>query len=276
MVRLFDKLGDDMQKIMENEGLSPQVLERLGKQQVLLNSFVPKNLMQGMEKLQEQIRESENYTFEEFERSYSDERERSMKLGKCGWVISQYANPRIMKEWYEHIENNLDEFVMNYFEEDNNKLIISITNQLKDIYIDLPYRRYYEQGIKAFSHADYMTAALYLFPLFDCRTAELVKPKGKRNAERYSNKGYEEKRKAVYDGKSFFSKRYLILDMFSSLIAYSRITFVEEEMYNIGSGNEPPYLNRNWLHHGRMRNEISRCDCVKLLNAISVLEYVCK
>lgn len=39
-------------------------------------------------------------------------------------------------------------------------------------------------------------------------------------------------------------------------------------------GIEPPYLNRNWLMHGRMNRSIERYECIQILNALSVIEFM--
>lgn len=49
--------------------------------------------------------------------------------------------------------------------------------------------------------------------------------------------------------------------------------FVDGE-YRFENENKPPYVNRNWLLHGRSEREIQRYECIQLSNAISVFEFV--
>ena len=61
--------------------------------------------------------------------------------------------------------------------------------------------------------------------------------------------------------------------MYPSLIEYSNRVFYDEP-YPFVKGIEPPYLNRNWLMHGRMTREIERYECIQVLNALSVIEFM--
>lgn len=36
----------------------------------------------------------------------------------------------------------------------------------------------------------------------------------------------------------------------------------------------PPYINRNWLLHGKCCREIERFECIQLLNALETIENV--
>ena len=49
--------------------------------------------------------------------------------------------------------------------------------------------------------------------------------------------------------------------------------FVDGE-YAFEKGIEPPYINRNWLLHGKCCREIERFECIQLLNALESIENV--
>lgn len=40
-----------------------------------------------------------------------------------------------------------------------------------------------------------------------------------------------------------------------------------------GNDQELPYVNRNWLLHGRCDRDIERYECIQLPNALSVFEF---
>ena len=61
--------------------------------------------------------------------------------------------------------------------------------------------------------------------------------------------------------------------MYPSLIAYLNRIFIDSP-YKFENGIEPPYLNRNWLMHGRMNRSIERSECIQILNALSVIEFM--
>ena len=72
---------------------------------------------------------------------------------------------------------------------------------------------------------------------------------------------------------SFFTKRYYFLDVYPSMIAYFNQLFVDEE-YKFENRVEPPYINRNWILHGRSSKEIERFECIQVLNAFDMIENV--
>lgn len=47
-----------------------------------------------------------------------------------------------------------------------------------------------------------------------------------------------------------------------------------DDPYKFENGIEPPYLNRNWLMHGQMNRSIERYECIQILNALSVIEFM--
>lgn len=49
---------------------------------------------------------------------------------------------------------------------------------------------------------------------------------------------------------------------------------IEVDGFKFENGIEPPYLNRNWLMHGRMNRSIERYECIQILNALSVIEFM--
>ena len=69
------------------------------------------------------------------------------------------------------------------------------------------------------------------------------------------------------------SPEIYFLEMYPSLIAYLNRIFIDG-LYKFENGIEPPYLNRNWLMHGRMNRSIERYECIQILNALSVIEFM--
>lgn len=265
-----------LQKQLSNMNFSQEFFGRISELQSMIYRAIPEKLIQQMSKLAEEERENENLSVEEFEAKYGPEREKARKLGENGWVISQHTNPRIMREWYEYLDSaNADENIMKYFTVDEERILDSIKKQLGKIYTELPYCRYYTKGMDAFENGEYMTAAMCFCPLFERRMGYLINPEGRGNKNKYTDNGFSKKREDIYEDGNYFSNKYLILDMFPSLTGYAYRLFVEDSPYKFGQ-TEPPYLNRNWLLHGRMSREVNQCDCVQLLNALSVLEFLCE
>lgn len=120
-----------------------------------------------------------------------------------------------------------------------------------------------------------MTSAMYLVAIIETRTNELMNyPKGTRYKQKYSMEGFEEHLQTEFNKTdSFFTKRFLFLDMYPSIIEFLNRLFVDGE-YSFKKGVEPPYINRNWLLHGKSCRVIERYECIQLFNALSVIEFV--
>ena len=94
---------------------------------------------------------------------------------------------------------------------------------------------------------------------------------------KYSNSGFAnqmaEDFRQLTEKRGFMSKKIYFLEMYPSLIAYLNRIFIDG-LYKFENGIEPPYLNRNWLMHGRMNRSIERYECIQILNALSVIEFM--
>lgn len=230
------------------------------------------------------VRESEGLSEEEFEQKFSKEIKRSRKLGRNGWIPSEHGKPKHIAEWSEYIPNS-PEKIMEFFEKDDEKVIKKIKNILSRVYTQKPYITYYQNGIKAFDNKEYMTAALYLTILFEIRISNLVEfPKKNaknqrlRYQDKYSSYGYSiQKNKDYENATGFIEKRFYILNFYPALEEYTNRLFcfgnlpldMEQE-----SEPEPDYLDRTWLLHGRCCRETTKVDCVQLLNALDVCEFI--
>ena len=61
--------------------------------------------------------------------------------------------------------------------------------------------------------------------------------------------------------------------MYPSIIEFLNRLFVDGK-YTFEKGLEPPYINRNWLLHGRSSRTVERFECIQLFNALSAIEFV--
>lgn len=150
----------------------------------------------------------------------------------------------------------------------------SILNGLEIKYA-LSENKYFIKAKEYFEAEDYMTSSIYLVALIEAVTNELMKyPKGIKYKQKYSEVGFEKHLEIEYDKvNSFFTKRFLFLEMYPSIIEFLDRLFVDGE-YTFERGVEPPYINRNWLLHGKSNRDIERFECIQLFNALSVIEFV--
>lgn len=243
------------------------------------------NNMPGLLKVAEILRDYEQYvraneglSEEEFEEKYRDRIERSKRSGRNGWVMTQYAPLDELMEWEQIFEEGESAGEM-YFDGEGISILLEIKKGLEEKYISGAEYHYYHRGITAFESGDYMTSAMYLCGVLDYRVSKLVKFPKRRlsNREKYSDKGFKEQKeddfKKLSDRHSVMTKQILFLDLYPSLIEYLNRVFFDGD-YTFDKGIEPPYLNRNWLLHGRMSREPQRYECIQILNALSVIEFM--
>lgn len=222
----------------------------------------------------EEAKTSENLSQSEFEDKYACEIEVCKELGTSGWVVSEHSNPREISEWYELLMSGKEKDIITYFEGDNGYILLNIFKKLEKRY-ELSDKLYFMKAKEFFESEDYMTSAIYLVALIDTRTNKLVKyPKGIKYSQKYSGVGFEKHLAIEFEkNNSFLRKRFLFLEMYPSIIEFLRRLFVDGE-YTFERGIEPPYINRNWLLHGRSSRVIERFECIQLFNALSVIEFV--
>lgn len=231
-------------------------------------------LTEEMKKYVDETKANENLSQNEFEDKYACEIEVCKKLGNSGWVVSEHSNPREISEWYELLKNGDEQEIMTYFEGGNGCALWNIFLKLENKY-ELSDGVYFRKAKEFFDIEDYMTSAMYLVALIEARTNKLMKyPRGTTYGRKYSVEGFKSHLATEFEkNTSFLTKRFLFLEMYPSIIEFLNRLFVDGE-YTFEKGLEPPYINRNWLLHGRSSRTIERFECIQLFNALSVIEFV--
>lgn len=266
--------------------ISPETLVKFQELSDRLNEWKNSlNNMPGLLKLAEmlknyeyEVRGTEGLTEAEFEEKYKAEIERSEMFGKNGWVISEHSNPADIKKW-EQLLYEGEAKVVEFFDGEEIAILDVIIEELQEKYVSNEIQLYFRNGMQAFENEDYMTAAMYLLALLDNRVNELVNFPNQRMSYKvkYSNKGFATQKaedfKQLTEKRGFMSKKVYFLEMYPSLIAYLNRIFIDGS-YNFENGIEPPYLNRNWLMHGRMNRKVEKYECIQILNALSVIEFM--
>ena len=221
------------------------------------------------------IHKSLRLPWSDFEAKYSYEMNACEQLGNAGWVVSEYSNPREVEEWYEFLFAGECEKIITYFEDENACILTDIIQRLRQYYNKEPSQRYFSKAKHFFEQEDYMTSAMYLVALLEARTNKFMSfPKHASYSVKYSEKGFENHlQKEFSKADDFFTKRFLFLNMYPSIIGFLNRLFVDGN-YKFETGNEPPYINRNWLLHGRSCRKVERYECIQLFNALSVIEFV--
>lgn len=266
--------------------ISPEVLTKFQELSDKLNEWKNSfNNMPGILRLaetlrnyQQEVRETEGLTETEFEEKYRAEIEWSEKFGKNGWVISEHSNPADIKNW-EQLLCEGEAKVSEFFDGEEIAILDVIIEELQKKYILNEMQLYFKNGMLAFENKDYMTAAMYLLALLDNRVNKLVDFPNRRMRykAKYSNEGFANQKaedfRQLTERRGFMSKKIYFLEMYPSLIAYLNRVFIDGS-YEFEKGIEPPYLNRNWLMHGRMNRRVEKYECIQILNALSVVEFM--
>lgn len=232
-------------------------------------------LTEEMKNYIDETKESEKLSQSEFEKRYSNEIEVCKKLGRAGWAVSEHSNPREIEEWYDYITKQKEDKIITYFEGDKGCILDNIFKGLEQKYCEEPSQRYFSKAKYYFEQEDYMTSSIYLVALIEARTNGLMDYlKGTGYKGKYSKKGFEKHLQTEFGRMdSFLTKRFLFLEMYPSIIEFLNRLFVDGK-YTFENGEEPPYINRNWLLHGKSKRKIERFECIQLFNALSVIEFV--
>ncbi|QFJ56018.1 hypothetical protein [Pseudobutyrivibrio xylanivorans] len=213
----------------------------------------------------------------EFEEKYLNEKADSENLGRNGWVVTEYGNPREVSEWNTLLKVKAPEKIVEYFEGDYLYVFTSIIDNLSKKYINGADKIYFGKSYDFYIKEDYMSSAMYLVGLIEQRCKSLINfGDYKKYNKMFSEKGFEiQLNKHFKNVSGHIVKRFLFLQMYPSLISFLNRLFVDGD-YKFENGIEPPYINRNWLLHGRSTRKIEKYECIQLFNALSVLEFVCE
>ena len=288
----MNKLNEQIKKaqISSNEwnnalkGMGKIVQEWTRLNEVWKNNLLVLGISKEFQNYAQMVKDAEGLSEDEFKDKFSSELEQSKKLGQHGWVPSEHGNLKDFSEWAEWVDN-CPEKILSFFEEDNQNILNEIIGTLSAIYVEMPYKVYYEKGLRYFKMKDYMTAAMYWTILLEIRISNLVefpergqKQKRLTYDDKYSEYGFSLQREKEYqEKKGFQTKRFYFLNFYPALeeyvhrlFAYGFLPFDVNDM----SKKEPDYLDRTWLMHGRCCREVTQVDCVQLLNALDVCEYI--
>ncbi len=277
IVELMKELSGEISKI----NISPQIQENVLYFSDVAKTFSNKVsfdfLSEEIEDYLKKVKEDENLSREEFEAKYEHEKNLCEELGQNGWVITEHGNPGEVADWYNLLKIGKVEDIYQYFSGDNTFVFTSIVDGLRKIYIEDPEKTYFSKGLEYYNQNDYMTSAMYLVGLIEQRCKKLIDfGEYKKNAAIYSSdKGFAKHLKESY-GKAngYLTRSFLFLEMYPSMISFLNRLYNDGE-FTFENGVEPPYINRNWLLHGRNTRTIKQYECVQLFNALSVLEFVC-
>lgn len=196
----------------------------------------------------------------------------SNKLGSYGWTVDSEKTPNNPKEWLSLIETNGESAIADLFSENEIEYLLCM---IENRYCELPERWYVCKAADNYRSGHYTEAALFLISVLDYRLSSISPEKYKKKVKQCQDglleleENFFEKSSSKPVHRLFSTSLY-----FPSFSAFSERLFIDGEKYNFEKGIEPPYLNRNWLFHGRMTRSVRRYECIQLLQAFSTLKEI--
>ena len=284
---------NDAEKLSYLVNSAPSILKELASQQNAMSDFFEayNSITNGIVHIEvfskqvneflAEVKEDEKLYQAEFKDKYIAEMEICENIGKNGWVITEYGCPADIINWITLLNSGKSESIVNYFQ-DEKKVLTNIISGLLNRYTSGPDKLYFDKAYDYFEKEDYMTSAMYLVGLIEQRCNKRIdfrKDKNNKNhksyKEKYSNEGFKKVLNNHFTNvPDRIVKHYLFLQIYPSLIFFLNRLFVDGK-YSFENGVEPPYINRNWLLHGKNTRTIEKYECIQLFNALSVLEFVC-
>lgn len=225
-------------------------------------------MKQAFQPLLDRLRYLESLSLNDLDAEYRANQRVSEQLGKSGWVISGRLTPNNPVDWLNEIKSGGEETIARYFlETDINEMLANIVHH----YISLPECIYLNQGIDNYFSGRYTEAAMFLLAVLDYRIC-CITPEEVRKKAKQCNEISTVVRNRVFiktEGR-IFARIFLSIDYIPSFVAYAKRLFLDGG-YSFENKIEPPYLNRNWLMHGRMTRTVKSYECVQIINALNTL-----
>lgn len=235
-----------------------------------LNEFTKK-----IEPIIKEIEEDQKLSKKQLISKYKTRIEDNTLLGKNGWVVSPHTNLSILQEWINDIKNNNGTSINDFFDSESG-IIQAILESLKKEYNNYDIKPHFEKAYSFFINEDYFTCAFYLLALLDNRINKVLDFGNKTKcSKKFTLEGIDSQinKEFTTDNSSISRKYFLVLDIYPSLCSFLYRLYVDGD-YKFEKGIEPPYLNRNWVMHGRSNRVITRTDCIQLINALDSVEFI--
>ena len=226
---------------------------------------------------QQEVREMD---MDEFNELYAERIEQAKVLGAFGCVISPHMTSMSINEIDEILKKEpTEEGLLSVFFDCNNSDAGFSQHLFPNFQSDNNLKVYSEHFLDRFNNNDFFAAAMLISAIFDRRVKDLFK-----NCRRYSgicntaipNAINECHIKLKADEKYFYSKFFLIVDYLPSVCSFIKRFFIDGDEYNLDTGKEPAFLNRNWLMHGKITREVKRYEILQIINALQTVEEIIK
>ena len=230
---------------------------------------IPAASYRSVENIIEELTQILSSPYEDLLTQYKSDIDAWEFLGKHGWTVNYRKSNDEFRKWMNIVEAQNEALVAESFSEYE---IEEMIDDLVAQYVETPERMYLERAVENYRIGHYTESAMFLLALMNYRI-NCISPDTIRKISNQCSNGLlligKESYPKLKNRKT--SRLFLVRDAIPSLKGFATRTFVDGEAYSFENGTEPPYLNRNWLMHGRMTRLVKRYECIQLINALNTL-----
>lgn len=185
-------------------------------------------------------------------------REAATKLGKNGWVFPMNFTPAETCEITEN-DYDLDLFFLQFYSIDDNFYLLT-ENILNSALIG-PWQTVFKQCIEAYLNDKYLIAIPALLCITEGLASNLFQ--NKQNTKPVSV--FEKHLKKAQEENLNFIE-----------VAWLSLVYFFEDLYENSNfnGDEPLFINRHWVLHGRSQVNWTKADALRLFAAIETLIFL--
>ena len=176
--------------------------------------------------------------------------------GKFGWTIYPYADITFYSDAPMTREEANKKMAV-YCTKDGMDDLFSLLNDTKGV-----KKRDLEEALYDFKQGKYKSCAMILFALLD---AKIIRMQRKEDIKPYRN--YRDSGNAAAKNiKNRIAKEQDIEKQWLELLVYHNLFTCIDTMFAMGGDFkvQPDIINRNFLHHGMMRRNVGKRDCIQL------------
>lgn len=187
-------------------------------------------------------------------------KEALIKMNDAGWTLPMIVSIRQIKYISKLDDSKIDDFFCEFFGYENNfnNMILDIKNSK----IEEKYKVVVEQCVNAYNLELYILVAITLLTVIEGVLSSFYYDKKNTCMKMICKKIISE----IDDTEEDIIKK-------NSWKSYQNFINKLYESSDFDK-NEPSFINRHWLLHGRALYDLKKADCLRLFNAISTISYI--
>lgn len=185
-----------------------------------------------------------------------------IKMNTAGWTLPMVMSIRPI-EYISRLEDSkVDDFFCEFFSYDKNRLFEEMIIDIQTSKIEEKYKNAVKQCVIAYNQELYIIVANTLLTIIEGILSSFYPNKKNIHMKKICEKMINEMVNTEVD----IIKKYS-WESYEKFIdnLYAKSSFDE---------NEPRFINRHWLLHGRSSYDVTKADCLRLFNAISTICYI--